>query len=69
MALIFTETNFTKFVLDIWVGLNGVRVLSIVAMLLVFASSIFVLNMDVRAYNNFMKNGADVDMTNCDYIE
>ncbi|KAK7694084.1 hypothetical protein QCA50_003660 [Cerrena zonata] len=53
----------------IFIGLNAVRLLSIIGMLLVFASSIFVLNMDVRAYNDFMKNGADVDMTNCDYIE
>lgn len=38
-------------------------------MLLVFASSIFVLVMDIKAVSHFMKNSENVDMTNCDYIE
>ena len=38
-------------------------------MLLVFASSIFVLVNDVEAVNYFMKNATDEDFTDCDYIE
>lgn len=38
-------------------------------MLLVFASSIFVLVKDVEAVNHFMKNSSDEDLLNCDYIE
>ena len=45
------------------------RVLSIVSLLLVFASSIFVLVTDVQAVNRFMKDGSDQDLVNCDYIE
>ncbi|KAI0332603.1 hypothetical protein GY45DRAFT_1320809 [Cubamyces sp. BRFM 1775] len=50
-----------------FIGLNGVRALSIISLLLVFASSIFVLVNDVEAVNRSMKSGAD--MTDCDYIE
>ncbi|KAI0070957.1 hypothetical protein K474DRAFT_1776490 [Panus rudis PR-1116 ss-1] len=53
----------------IFIGLNGVRILSIISMLLVFASSIFVLVMDIEAVNHFMKNSTDEDLLNCDYIE
>lgn len=45
------------------------RILSIIAMLLVFASSIFVLVNDVEAVNHFMKNVTDEDLTDCEYIE
>lgn len=54
---------------DIFLGLNGVRALSIISMILVFASSIFVLVNDVEAVNRFMKDGSDADMTDCEYIE
>lgn len=53
----------------IFIGLNVVRILSIVAMLLVFASSIFVLVNDVEAVNRFMKDATDEDFVDCDYIE
>ncbi|TCD63166.1 hypothetical protein EIP91_005894 [Steccherinum ochraceum] len=53
----------------IFYGLNAIRLLSIIAMLLVFASSIFVLVKDIEAVNNFMKNSSDEDLLNCDYIE
>ncbi|KAH9848867.1 hypothetical protein C2E23DRAFT_738439 [Lenzites betulinus] len=51
-----------------FIGLNGVRALSIIAMLLVFASSIFVLVNDIQAVNRSMKD-PDPNMTDCDYIE
>lgn len=54
---------------DIFIGLNGIRILSVISMLLVFASSIFVLVNDVEAVNRFMKDASDADMTDCDYIE
>ncbi|GJE96407.1 hypothetical protein PsYK624_126040 [Phanerochaete sordida] len=53
----------------IFIGLNAVRILSIISMLLVFASSIFLLVNDVEAVNYFMKNATDEDFTDCDYIE
>ena len=52
---------------DIFFGLNAVRVLSIIAMILVFASSIFVLVNDVQAVNRSI--ASHDDMSNCDYIE
>lgn len=51
----------------IFFGLNAVRVLSIIAMILVFASSIFVLVNDVQAVNRSI--ASHDDMSNCDYIE
>ncbi|KAI0086380.1 hypothetical protein BDY19DRAFT_986640 [Irpex rosettiformis] len=53
----------------LFLGLNGVRALSIISMLLVFASSIFVLVNDVQAVNHFMKNSSDADLSDCEYIE
>ncbi|KAI0780401.1 hypothetical protein BD413DRAFT_600042 [Trametes elegans] len=50
-----------------FIGLNGVRILSIIALLLVFASNILVLVNDIQAVNRALKSGED--MTNCDYIE
>ncbi|KAH7914028.1 hypothetical protein BJ138DRAFT_1144757 [Hygrophoropsis aurantiaca] len=58
----------------IFFGLNVVRFLSIVSLILVFASSIFVMVKDIEAVNYFdaaKQNGtitAD-DLVNCDYIE
>ncbi|KAH7872601.1 uncharacterized protein C8R40DRAFT_474720 [Lentinula edodes] len=61
-----------------FIGLNIIRVLSIVALVLVFASNIVTLVHDVEAVNRFMAaKGSDVsasnstitDMLNCDYIE
>lgn len=38
-------------------------------MLLVLASSIFVMVTDIQAVNSFMKDSTDSDITDCDYIE
>jgi len=59
----------------IFFGLNGVRALSIVALILVFSSSIVVMTKDVEAVNALQAvkqsgNITTVDsMLNCDYIE
>ncbi|KAF8905603.1 hypothetical protein CPB85DRAFT_1376778 [Mucidula mucida] len=53
----------------IFIGLNGVRVLSIIALLLVFSSNIVTLVHDVQAVNKFLAAGEDKDLTDCDYIE
>ncbi|KAH7889494.1 hypothetical protein F5I97DRAFT_538748 [Phlebopus sp. FC_14] len=58
----------------IFFALNVVRVLSIVSLLLVFASSIFVMVNDIEAVNSFdaAKQSGNVtseDLVNCDYIE
>ncbi|EIM89702.1 uncharacterized protein STEHIDRAFT_153546 [Stereum hirsutum FP-91666 SS1] len=50
-------------------GLNAIRFLSVVALILVFASSIFVMVTDVRAVNEFEAAGSESDSANCDYIE
>ncbi|KAH9945333.1 uncharacterized protein BXZ73DRAFT_96320 [Epithele typhae] len=52
----------------IFIGLNVVRALSIISLLLVFASSIFVLVNDVQAVNRSMSQPSS-DMADCDYIE
>ncbi|KAG2062673.1 hypothetical protein BDR04DRAFT_1235677 [Suillus decipiens] len=58
----------------IFVGLNVVRFLSIVSLILVFASSIFVIVTDVEAVNAFeaAKQSGNVtaqDFADCEYIE
>ncbi|KAH7927206.1 hypothetical protein BV22DRAFT_1032095 [Leucogyrophana mollusca] len=56
----------------VFLGLNAVRALSIIALLLVFSSSIFVMVHDIEAVNQFVKDGSNatsVDSGNYDYIE
>jgi len=69
----------------IFLGLNAVRALSMVALILVFASSILVMVQDIKAYNNFISakqatssvdptsgnvtSTFDTSMLDCDYIE
>lgn len=55
----------------LFVGLNAVRAISIIALLLVFSSSIFVITTDVRAVNKFMATtqSGNHTMLNYDYIE
>ncbi|KIJ69198.1 hypothetical protein HYDPIDRAFT_123409 [Hydnomerulius pinastri MD-312] len=58
----------------IFFALNAVRMLSIVSLLLVFASSIFVMVKDIEAVNSFdaakqSGNATSQDLVNCDYIE
>lgn len=50
-------------------GLNIVRLLSIVSLILVFSSTIFVMANNIKAVNAFEANKGDSDMENCDYIE
>ena len=44
---------------DIFIGLNAARALSIVALLLLFASSIVTLVHDIQAVNAFVAAGSD----------
>jgi hypothetical protein len=51
-------------------GLNAVRFLSIVSLILVFASTIFVMVTNIKAVNAFQAHqGNATDFLNCDYIE
>ncbi|PBK78788.1 hypothetical protein ARMSODRAFT_861833, partial [Armillaria solidipes] len=51
-------------------GLNAVRFLSIISLILVFASTITVIVHNVKAFNAFKANlGNDSDLEDCDYIE
>ena len=59
--------------LDVFLGLNGVRTLSIIACLLVFSSSIVTMVHDVEAVNDFVaagkSNSTSADsLVICDYI-
>lgn len=61
---------------DFFLGLNAVRVLSIISLILVFSSSIFVMVNDVKAFNSFqsaVQHNPDANATDlfvdCDYIE
>lgn len=65
----------TNTALDTFIALNGIRILSIIALLLVFASNIVTLVQDVQAVNRFVtyskNNSAQTDnstMTNMNYI-
>jgi len=60
-----------------FIGLNAVRFLSVVALILVFASSVVTLVHDIEGVNRFVHAGkADAgnstltdDLTDCDYID
>ncbi|KDQ61178.1 hypothetical protein JAAARDRAFT_32182 [Jaapia argillacea MUCL 33604] len=53
----------------IFIGLNIARALSIIALILVFCSSIVVMVHDVEAVNTFLKGDSETDgMEDCDYI-
>ena len=60
--------------LDVFISLNGVRILSIIACLLVFSSSIVTMVHDVEAVNTFVAAGksnstsAADNLLNCEYI-
>ncbi|KAH9484408.1 hypothetical protein JR316_0003889 [Psilocybe cubensis] len=55
----------------LFMGLNAVRVLSLISLILVFASTIVVMVTNIKAVNAFEANkGSDNStMLNCDYIE
>jgi hypothetical protein len=58
---------------DIFLGLNFVRIVSIIACLLVLASSIVTMVQDVEAVNDFIeaqKTNATLaeDLLDCDYV-
>ena len=52
-------------------GLNAVRFLSIVSLILVFSSTIFVMANNIKAVNAFEANRGNATdfMLDCDYIE
>jgi hypothetical protein len=54
-----------------FIGLNVVRIFSVIGLLLVFSSSIFVMVNDVRAVNHFMsvQGSSTESLLDCDYIE
>lgn len=72
-----SSSGANKIYADIFIGLNVIRVLSIIGLILVFSSNILVMVQDVKAVNRFMSavqtNGTDStvsdDMLDCDYIE
>lgn len=52
-----------------FIGLNVVRALSLISLILVFASSIFVMVTDVKAANRFTAAGLNSSDADCEYIE
>lgn len=53
---------------DIFISLNAIRALSIIALLLVFSSSILVMVDDIEAVNVFVSGGSN-STSNYEYIE
>lgn len=56
-----------------FMGLNGVRALSLISLILVFSSTIFVMVTNIKAVNAFEANKGtvsmnDTSMVDCDYI-
>jgi hypothetical protein len=51
------------------IGLNAVRVLSLVALILVFSSTIMDMNANVIAVNAFGEDYDDSALVDCEYIE
>jgi len=49
--------RLTAIILDVFIALNIIRIISITALLLVFASSIFTLVQDISAWNRFVNAG------------
>lgn len=49
--------------LDTFIGLNGIRVLSVIALLLVFSSNVVTLANDIKAVNRFMAGEKQTDGT------
>jgi hypothetical protein len=55
-------------ILDTFIGLNAIRVLSIISLLLVFASSIVIMVHDIQAVNRFVQAGSSSsDSSEMDY--
>ncbi|KZT69827.1 hypothetical protein DAEQUDRAFT_765148 [Daedalea quercina L-15889] len=52
----------------IFFGLNAIRALSIISLVLVFASSIFVMMKDVEAFHDFQAQANHTSYENCEYI-
>lgn len=50
-------------------GLNAVRALSLVSLILVFSSTILVMVINIKAVNTFDANPGNSTMVDCDYIE
>lgn len=53
-------------------SLNAVRAISIISLLLLFASTIVTMVSDIRAVNHFIDSGkddVDCSVIDCDYIE
>lgn len=54
MSILLGELTYIGFKPDTFIGLNGVRILSIIALILVFASNIVTLVHDIEAVNRFV---------------
>ena len=52
-----------------FIGLNAIRALSLVSLILVFSSTILVMVINIKAVNAFVANQGNSTMVDCDYIE
>ncbi|KAG5637935.1 hypothetical protein H0H81_002529 [Sphagnurus paluster] len=50
-------------------GLNGVRFISAISLILVFASSMVILVNNINAWGNYINSGGPASHQDCDYIE
>ncbi|KAG5716882.1 hypothetical protein E4T56_gene19714, partial [Termitomyces sp. T112] len=53
----------------LFAGLNAVRCISIISLILVFASTVLVMVHNIEAVNAFLGHADTSDAQNCDYIE
>ena len=73
--LVLLGANVSTSHVDIFIGLNVIRALTMIALILVFASNILTMVDDVKAVNAFESSVKASDTTlanataNCDYIE
>jgi len=60
----------TKKLLVYFIGLNAARAFSLIALILVFSSTIFVMASNIKAVNYFEAHrGSNSTIDDCDYIE
>jgi hypothetical protein len=64
MLIILTTATTVQFI-----GLNVVRALSLISLILVFSSTIEVMVTNIKAVNAFEAGKGNVTMLDCDYIE
>ena len=64
-----TKKSFDHLPTVQFMGLNAVRALSLISLILVFSSTILVMVTNIKAVNAFDANHDNSSLVDCDYIE